>query len=132
VKGKLNALKHHYYAHIEIKMYKSDGQDFSDSQIIWNVPAENIPSGFDYKTGVRTSLIYFLDLLSSLKGEGNTLVFEINNASFHSIDSGRISDYQYATAYAIVDCFDKNILKFNQDLASQIIESYKSKSRVQG
>ena len=120
--------KHHSYAHIEIKMYKSVETKFNESQIIWNVPTENIPKDLDYKSGVRKSITFFLNFLSTLKGENNNIVFEINDASYHVIDTSKIYDYEYATIYAIIDCFDKTILNFDKDYVERVKETFRNQT----
>lgn len=119
VEGRGMFIKHHRYAHVDIRMYNSEEENHQN-YIRWNFPDENIQKGIDYKTGIETSLIFFTKYLSGLRGKQVYLTFEITDASYHPVDTRGSYDYEIATLYAIFSCFNKQFFKFNKQTVMNI------------
>lgn len=107
------------YAHLEIEIRKKTDEK---SLIIWNITDEQIPSNyFDYKPYVEENIVFFVDYLSSVKKEKTELVFEIKDGSYHPVDTyDRL--YSIATQNAIINSFDKEIEKFDENWVKYIRE----------
>ena len=105
------------YAHLEIEIRKRRDEN---SLIIWSVTDEQIPSKYyDYKPYIEESIQFFVGHLNSLKVERTELTFEIKNGSYHPVDTNdRL--YSYATINAIINCFDKEIAKFDESWVEHI------------
>jgi hypothetical protein len=105
------------YAHLEIEIRKRKDEN---SQIIWSITDEQIPSKFyDYKSYVKETVDFFVDYINSLKGEKTELIFEIRNGSYHPVDTyDRL--YSFATLNAIINCFDVEIEKFDENWVEHI------------
>ncbi|MEN0055491.1 MAG: hypothetical protein AAGC65_17575 [Mucilaginibacter sp.] len=99
---------HENYGHIEIKIYKSLERR---SKMIWNLTPEQLPDELEAKRGVEQALRFFISYFEGIRGESIPLVFEINDGSYHAVDS-KARNYITATIYAIVDCFAKNSIAF--------------------
>lgn len=96
--------KGEHYGHVELKIYATkELQSFT--KIIWNIEEHQIPE--DIRNKIKIQLEFFYNLLISLKGCYLNLTIEINNGSFHPIDSYRYG-FSYATIYALIDCFDES------------------------
>ncbi|SHN16452.1 hypothetical protein [Mucilaginibacter sp. OK098] len=102
---------HTKYGHIQIKMYKSSNQE---SKMIWNLTQEQLPDEYGAKTAIKKVLEYFIDYFAGIKGESIALIFEINDGSYHPVDSQAIG-YMFAAMYALINCFDKDHIKFKED-----------------
>ena len=75
------------FAHIEIKIYKSD---FYTDHIIWSANEESISEEY-FSSEVKKAIVFFANYLTALKGRREKkLVFEIVNGSFNW-DSNRNS-----------------------------------------
>lgn len=98
------------YGHVQIKMYKSSD---SESKMIWNLTQQQLPDEYGAKPAIEKVFRFFIDYFAGIKGEKIPLVFEINDGSFHPVDSRDIG-YMYATVYAIINCFDKEYMKFKE------------------
>ncbi|HEY4651891.1 MAG TPA: hypothetical protein VIG72_10780, partial [Pontibacter sp.] len=94
------------YAHIKIKMYASKEYDWTSS-VIWNVDKKLLPDSLGHKMFIEKVLNFFLTYLSGLRGERIHLTFEINDGTYHPVDS-QAGDFLVATVYALINCFDKN------------------------
>lgn len=101
---------HTNYGHVQIKMYKSLD---SNSKMIWNLTKDQLPDEWGAKKCIEDALRFFINYFEGIRGEGISLIFEINDGSYHHVDSkGR--NYATATIYAIVDCFNKNAIEFKE------------------
>jgi hypothetical protein len=109
VEGKgLYVSGHTNYGHVQIKMYKSSD---NNSKMVWNLSEYQLPNDYNAKSGIEIALRFFISYFEGIRGEIIPLIFEINDGSYHSVDSkGR--NYTNATIYAIVDCFVKNAIAF--------------------
>jgi len=116
VSGQAMYRKHHRYAHLEIKMYKSED---NNNCVIYNFPTENIHPQIDYKKGIKESLNFFLKLISVLKGPDIFLTFEINDASYNN-ETGGSQDYEWATLYTLYNCFDNDFPKYDKEYVERV------------
>lgn len=105
------------YAHIELAIQKSDN-DYS-SEVVWDISENLIPHNFGHKPFIESTLEFFMNYVSGIKGETIHLKFQITNISFHLIDTSP-RHFVEATMRAIIDCFDDTIFTFNEDLAIRI------------
>ncbi|WP_342327663.1 hypothetical protein [Pedobacter sp. FW305-3-2-15-E-R2A2] len=95
------------YAHLKIKMYKS--LDTDDSHVIWNVSENELP--LEFRTTIVAGLSFFLSYLEGIKGQSISLTFEINDGSYHPVDS-ELKGFNRVTTRAIVNCFDPDYFGF--------------------
>lgn len=93
-----------HYGHIEIKISKSE--DLHSHQLINNLNENQLPT--IYLNEVINCLNFLISYIPGIKGERINLKFEIIDGSFHITESKR-TDFQVATFYSIIDCFDKSI-----------------------
>ena len=105
------------YAHLEIEIRKRKDEN---TQIIWSITDEEIPSKyFNYKPYVEETVFFIVDYINSLKGEKTELTFEIKSGSYHPVDThDRL--YCFATLNAIINCFDIEIEKFDENWVEHI------------
>ena len=95
-----------HYAHIELSLSKSS-EDLSGNWIVWNTSNNHLPDYIGHKPFVEKVLSFFINYLSGLKGEKVKLTIEINDGSYHEVDT-RPKDYENATIFALINAFDKN------------------------
>ena len=98
------------YGHVQIKIYKSSD---SHSKMIWNLTQDQLPDEWGAKRCVEDALQFFISYFEGIRGESISLIFEINDGSYHPVDS-KDRNYRTATIYAIVDCFNKGAIKFKE------------------
>jgi len=105
------------YAHLEIEIRKRRDEN---SLIIWSITDKQIPSEYyDYKPYIEEAIHFFIGHLHSLKAEKTQLTFEVKNGSYHPVDTNdRL--YSFATVNAIINCFDKEIEKFDESWVEHI------------
>jgi len=101
---------HRDYGHIKIKIYCAPIG--SDSKMIWNLNETPSVDAFDIKKAIQKVLEFFLTYLAGIRGENVALIFEVNGGSYHAVDSS-FNGYLFATMRAIINCFDKEIMKFD-------------------
>lgn len=95
------------FAYLKIKMYES--LDSRTSKVIWNVPEIELPLGFI--PIIINGLKFLLGYLEGIKGQSISLTFEINDGSYHPVDSD-LFDYNRVTTRAIIDCFNPGYFEF--------------------
>ncbi|WP_222538249.1 hypothetical protein [Pedobacter polysacchareus] len=98
---------HSKYAHVKIKMYAPSDDS---SRIIWNVPETELP--LEFRGTITKGLEFFLGYLAGIKGQSISLAFEINDGSYHPVDSNLLG-FNLVTTRAIIDCFDPDYSKFD-------------------
>jgi hypothetical protein len=104
------------YAHIELIISQSSN---GQSEIVWNIDDSKIPNNFGHKPYIEEVLSFFTSYISGIKGKKIDLNFEINNISFHIVDT-KARHFFEATMRAIISCFDLNIFPFNEILVERI------------
>ena len=124
VKGLAVFTKTEKYAHIEISITTTE--DYTD-QIVWSVNEEFIPTRFHQEIG--EVLTFFGNYLRALKGRGKSIVFEIVDGSFNR-DTGRHA-FMYATVWALVSCFNKEIFEVSP-IKLDLIKSAKKYALIDG
>ena len=98
------------YGHVQIKMY---GTSERESKMIWNLTSSQLPYEIGAIKGVEEALSFFLSYLDGIRGESTHLIIEVNDGSYHPVDS-KAWNYKIATIYAIVDCFNKDAIQFKE------------------
>lgn len=91
-------------------MYQSSSDH--SSIIIWNITQKQISSEYNYRPFVEKILTFLIDYLSILKCGKVNITFEINNGSYHDVDS-QDSHYEIATLLALINCFDSEHTEFD-------------------
>lgn len=123
--GKALYSKHDSIAYLELKMYSSKQGDFPKSQIIWNIPDYPIDMApLNHKSDIEKSLLYFLRYIAALRGENIYLTFEINDIAF-DMTATRHNPFEKAVIYALICCFDKEILPFSEERIKTLKENSK-------
>ena len=112
--------RHDSIAYLEIKMYKSQGE-ISQNTVVFNIHEEHtINKRYPgYKPDIEKGLIFFLRYMAALKGETVQLTFEINDIAFDET-STRHNPFEKAVMYTIVNCFDKDMLSFNEAMVATL------------
>lgn len=100
---------HSKYGHVKIRMYASPDDS---TRIIWNVQEIELP--LEFRHTITKGLEFFLGYLAGIKGQSISLNFEINDASYHPVDSSLLG-FNLVTTRAIINCFDPDYFKFNAD-----------------
>ncbi len=94
-----------HFGHLELKIYIQENS--GSGLIIWSVEEYKIHT--DVKPLIYSYLSFLLNLLKAVKGRlNNSIVIEVTDGSFHPVDSWKWG-FIYATVYAFIDCFDKEI-----------------------
>ncbi len=102
--------KHDSIAYVALKIYGGEPGDYT-SKVIWNLPHHPIAYVYpDYKTDIERSLVFFLRHMAALRGESIRLTFEVNDATFDKTAT-RHHPLEKAAIYALVNCFDNDLLK---------------------
>ncbi|MEN2401629.1 hypothetical protein GKZ90_0017700 [Flavobacterium sp. MC2016-06] len=119
---KLNGIgfyrKHDKYSIIELNIYEFENYPNNEnidklpySYLDWKVPENkfeisNFESGKDEMVKFAE---FFINWISSIKGERLYLIFEINFAGFHPTDSWNRGACSNAFLNAIISCFDEEL-----------------------
>lgn len=113
--GKALYSKHHSAGYLELKMYFDKQNEYSKNEIIWNIPDYPIAvETINYKLEIQEGLSAFIKYMSALRGESMYLTFEINDIAF-DITSTMKRPFENATIYALISCFDKEIIPFFEE-----------------
>ena len=112
------------YGHIKINISKNE-ETINSDYLINNLTETQLP--LDYLDEVVDVLQFFSLYVRGIKGENIGLKFEIKDSSFHIVDSKRF-DFQVATFWALVNCFDKTKSITEED--KQRIRNYKNLMKV--
>ncbi len=105
--------KHESIAHIELKMYRTNEQDFPRNKVIWNVPDLSVVHP-NFKSEVETSLSFFVKHIAALRGKTIDLTFEVNDALL-DVTAHRHNPFENATNYAILNCFGESVPTFRKE-----------------
>ncbi len=109
-----------HYGHVKLKISKTE-DIYGTHQLTTLVPEDQLPS--PYKNEVIKVLNFFISYLQGIKGERAGLKFEIVDGSFHAVDSMH-KDFQVATFFALVNCFDKSLKQVSEN-ERKLIETAK-------
>lgn len=77
--------------------------------VIWNVSENELP--LEFRPTIVAGLSFFLSYLEGIKGQSISLTFEINDRSYHPVDS-ELKGFNRVTTRAIVNCFDPDYFGF--------------------
>jgi hypothetical protein len=94
-----------HYAHIELTIFETL-DDYPRNYIIWKTNEKHLPEQIGHRAIVEETLSFFINHVSAIKGKRPNLTIEINNGSYHPIDT-HPRDFEYATILAIINAFDK-------------------------
>jgi hypothetical protein len=89
------------WAHIKLKIQETENHH--SGSIIWNIPEPDFPKVFEDEIveALRTFLIHY----EGLTGENLNVTFEILEANYHEVETGK-GNFYFAVANSIFNAFD--------------------------
>lgn len=101
------------YAHIELSIYENiDNPQMN--YVVWKTNEKELPNQVGHKPFIEKVLSFFVGYISALKGKSIKLTFEINDGSYHPVDT-MPRDFETAVTFALINCFDKNFRIMSQE-----------------
>lgn len=106
------------WAHIKLKIQET--KDNHLTSIIWNITGPNLPKIFEDEIidAIRTFLIHY----EGLTGEKLNVNFEILEANYHEVETGK-GNFYFAVANSILNAFNKSLHEPN----IQAVRTYKNR-----